>query len=60
VEANQALQTSTVRLELPMDPNVGAVEQILNEEHELIMTGSVSVDQGIEEMTTRINEALSE
>jgi multiple sugar transport system substrate-binding protein len=59
-EASEALQTTTVRLELPLDPNVGAVEQILNEEHELIMTGSVSVDQGIEEMTTRINEALSE
>ncbi len=59
-EASEALQTTTVRLELPLDPNVGAVEQILNEEHELIMTGSVSVDEGIEEMTTRINEALSE
>ncbi len=57
---SEALQTTTVRLELPMDPNVSVVEQILNEEHELIMTGSVSVDQGIEEMTTRINEALSE
>jgi multiple sugar transport system substrate-binding protein len=31
-EAAEALQTTTVRLELPMHPNVGEVEQILNEE----------------------------
>jgi len=58
--AAEALETATVRLELPMDPKVGAVEQILNEEHELIMTESVSVDEGIAEMTSRISEALAE
>ncbi len=58
--ATEALQTTTVRLELPMHPKVGAVEQILNEEHDLIMTGSVSVDEGIAEMTSRISEALAE
>ena len=57
-EAREALQTTTVRLELPLDPNVGAVEQILNEEHELIMTNSVSVQEGIEEMTSRLSEVL--
>jgi len=56
--AAEALQTVTVRLELPMDPNVGAIEQILNEEHELIMTESVTVDEGIAEMTERAQEAL--
>ncbi|MBI5960336.1 MAG: sugar ABC transporter substrate-binding protein [Chloroflexi bacterium] len=57
-EATEALQTTTVRLELPMHPNVGEVEQILNEEHELIMTTSLSVDEGLEEMTSRIDEVL--
>jgi multiple sugar transport system substrate-binding protein len=56
----EALQTATVRLELPMNPKVGAVEQILNEEHDLIMTESVSVDEGIAEMTSRISEALEQ
>jgi multiple sugar transport system substrate-binding protein len=56
----EALQTTTVRLELPMHPHVGEVEQILNEEHELIMTGSVSVDEGVAEMTSRISEVLGE
>jgi multiple sugar transport system substrate-binding protein len=58
--ATEALQTTTVRLELPMHPKVGAVEQILNEEHDLIMTESVSVDEGIAEMTSRVSEALAE
>jgi multiple sugar transport system substrate-binding protein len=56
----EALQTATVRLELPMHSKVGAVEQILNEEHDLIMTESVPVDEGIAEMTSRISEALAE
>lgn len=54
--AAEALQTTTVRLELPMDPLVAQVEQILNEEHELIMTESVSVEEGIAEMNRRIGE----
>jgi multiple sugar transport system substrate-binding protein len=59
-EASEALQTTTVRLELPLHPKVSAVEQILNEEHELIMTNSVSVDEGIANMTRRVTEALAE
>ncbi len=59
-EAGEALQTTTVRLELPMHPQVGAVEQILNEEHELIMTNSVSVDEGLASMTERVSEALEQ
>ncbi len=57
-EATEALQTTTVRLELPMHPQVGEVEQILNEEHELIMTTSVSVQDGLDETTSRIQEVL--
>lgn len=56
----EALQTTTVRLELPMHPDVAAVEQILNEEHDLIMTRSVPVQDGIDEMTRRIGEVLAE
>lgn len=57
---DEALQTTAVRLELPMHPQVGAVEQILNEEHELIMTNSVSVDEGIASMSSRVSEALNQ
>jgi multiple sugar transport system substrate-binding protein len=55
-EATEALQTSTVRLEIPMDSRVGAFELILNEEHDLIMTRSVSPEQGISEMTRRTGQ----
>ncbi len=54
--AAEALQTTTVRLELPMHPQVSAIEQILNEQHDLIMTESVSVEEGIAEMTRRVGE----
>ncbi len=54
--AAEALQTTTVRLELPMHPQVSAIEQILNEQHDLIMTESVSVEEGIAEMTRRVSE----
>lgn len=59
-EAAEALETATVRLELPLHPKVSAVEQILNEEHELIMTNSVSVDEGLANMSRRVSEVLSE
>jgi multiple sugar transport system substrate-binding protein len=59
-EAAEALQTTTVRLELPMHPQVGEIEQILNEEHDLIMTRSYSVDDGLDEMTDRIREVLGD
>ena len=59
-EAEEALQTAAVRLELPMHPNVGAYEQILNQEHELIMTNSVSVEDGIAEINRRVAEEIEE
>lgn len=59
-EAEEALQTAAVRLELPMHPNVGAYEQILNQEHELIMTNSVSVEDGIAEINRRVAEEITE
>jgi len=57
-EAIEALQTTTVRLELPMHPDVGEIEQILNETHDLIMTRSVSVEDGLEEASERISDVL--
>jgi len=54
-----ALTTTKVRLEMPMHEKVGIIERILNEEHELIMVGSNSVDKGLSEMTRRVKEALA-
>ncbi len=55
-----ALETKTVRLELPLHPKVGVIEKILNEEHELIMTGSIPVDQGLANMSRRVKESLGQ
>ncbi len=58
--SGDALVTKTVRLELPIHPKVAIIEKILNEEHELIITESVSIDQGLANMTRRVKEALSQ
>jgi multiple sugar transport system substrate-binding protein len=55
-----ALVTTKVRLELPLHAKVGVIEKILNEEHELIITESVSVDQGLADMSRRVKEALAQ
>ncbi|MDP3176749.1 MAG: extracellular solute-binding protein, partial [Spirochaetaceae bacterium] len=56
----QALITKAVRLELPMHPKVAVIEKILNEEHELIITESNSVDAGLATMSRRVKEALNQ
>jgi multiple sugar transport system substrate-binding protein len=35
------------------------LEIILNEEHDLIMTGSVDIDAGLKEMANRVKEELN-
>jgi multiple sugar transport system substrate-binding protein len=55
----EALNTVMVRLELPMHDKVAVIEQILNQEHELIMTESKSVDQGLADMSRRVKEVLA-
>lgn len=57
--SGDALVTKTVRLELPMHPKVAIIEKILNEEDDLIMTESVSIDQGLADMSRRVKEALA-
>jgi multiple sugar transport system substrate-binding protein len=55
-----ALATKTVRLELPLHPKVAIIEKILNEEDDLIRTESVSVDQGLADMSRRVKEVLAQ
>jgi multiple sugar transport system substrate-binding protein len=58
-QSADALNTAMVRLELPMHDKVAVIEQILNQEHELIMTESKSVDQGLADMSKRVKEVLA-
>lgn len=58
--SKEALSAGLVRIEFPIHPQVSVIERILNEEHELIMTESVTVDEGLAEMTRRVKEALGQ
>lgn len=54
--AKEALVTKNIALDRPLDPLAAAVNQMLGEEHSLIMIGEVSVDEGLTEMGERSRE----
>ena len=58
-ESKKALETVKTYLEMPVNAKSSAVDTILNEEHDLIMTGSINVDDGLKEMGKRVSEALA-
>ncbi|WP_022882801.1 ABC transporter substrate-binding protein [Gryllotalpicola ginsengisoli] len=59
--SKKAFAPDKVVPDLPVNPNSAAVNTVLNEEHQLIMTGSKSVDAGIKEMEQRVkSEALNQ
>lgn len=45
---------------VPVHEKSGTIGTILNEENSLIMTKSLSLDDGLKELTERVNEALNE
>jgi len=57
-ESKKALETVKTYLEMPVNAKSATIEVILNEEHDLIMTGSVNVDAGLKEMSKRVSEEL--
>lgn len=57
--SKDALKTSNVALEFPPNPKGAAIDKILQEEHELIMINSNSVDAGIEKMNKRVQDVLN-
>ncbi|MET9359071.1 extracellular solute-binding protein [Streptomyces sp. NPDC006617] len=52
--SRQAMQPSKVQLEMPVSDKSSDIDQILTEEHELVMSGEKSVDEGIKEMADRV------
>lgn len=55
-----AFSPDKVALEMPPSPNASDIDQILNEEHSLIMVGDMSVPDGLQEMNDRVtNEVLN-
>lgn len=56
--SKEALKTTQVYLEMPMHDKAADIETILNEAHDGIMTGAMSVDEGIEKMNTEVGALL--
>lgn len=57
--SKEALQTVKTYLEMPVNEKTATIELILNEEHDLIMTNSIDLDKGLEEMAKRVKEELN-
>ena len=59
-EASKAALIPTfVAIEIPGSENSAAISTILNEEHSMIMTREISIEEGIEEMNERVQELLN-
>ena len=54
----EALKTHTVYLEMPLHERSAEIEIVLNEAHLEIMTGEMTIDEGIEEMNERVGQIL--
>ena len=59
-DVGQVYEKTTFVLEAPMSDDAGTAETILNEEHSLIMTGNISVEEGLAEATRRMAEARAQ
>ncbi|PZG02925.1 ABC transporter substrate-binding protein [Micromonospora deserti] len=57
--AKKAFQPGEVKLEMPVSEKSSDVDNILKEEHELIMSGEKSMDAGIAEMGKRVKSEVS-
>jgi multiple sugar transport system substrate-binding protein len=56
--SKKAFSPDFVNIEMPMNKNSAAIDQVLNEEHDLIMIGENSVDKGIKEMGERVRSEV--
>ncbi|GAB3921122.1 sugar ABC transporter substrate-binding protein [Kribbella albertanoniae] len=56
--AKKAFKPDNVVLEMPVSDKSSDVDQILTEQHELIMTGQKSLDDGLAEMSKRVKNEV--
>ena len=57
-DVKDGLYTTHISPDRPAMDHVSEVDQMLKEEHSLIMLGEISVDEGIAEMAERFNEIM--
>ncbi|MDX3231079.1 sugar ABC transporter substrate-binding protein [Streptomyces sp. ME19-01-6] len=56
--SKKAMKPDTVKLEMPVSTKSSDIDQILTEEHELVMSGEKSIDKGIQEMESRVKSEV--
>lgn len=55
----EAISVDSFIPECQMTPAAGAIDQVVAEQHDLIMLGAVSIDQGLADMGRRVREILN-
>jgi len=56
--SKKAFSPDSVNIEMPMNKNSAAIDQILTEEHDLIMLGQDSIDKGLKKMAQRVKSEV--
>ncbi|HKS44438.1 MAG TPA: extracellular solute-binding protein [Amycolatopsis sp.] len=56
--SRKAMHPDTVKLEMPVSDKSSDIDNILKEEHELVMSGQKSLDAGIQEMNSRVRSEV--
>lgn len=59
-ESKEALTVSNLYLEVPYAPNVSEINSVLDSYHGSIMTGEISIDEGIEKMNSEVQKILNQ
>lgn len=57
--SKEALTIAGLYLEMPMSDKASDIEQVLNTEHDAIMTGAETVDEGIKNMNEQVQAILN-
>ncbi len=57
--SKEALNVAQLYLEMPLHDKSAEIEVVLNEFHDQIMTGNMSIDDGLTEMGRRVDEVLA-
>lgn len=58
--SKEALQTANLYLEMPVNEKSSEIETVLNEAHDNIMTGNMTIDEGIADMNEKVTAILGQ
>lgn len=58
--SKEALQTANLYLEMPVHAKSSEIETVLNEAHDNIMTGNMTIDEGIADMNEKVTAILAQ